>query len=116
MHDGRMKADLGFSYNHVLALINHACDQFCSDINRNFNFISTSRLLNPVPDGTCAHITEFMKMIVNTVDPDTGLLMGVNALCIPDERARGSWAQVIASALVLDEYPPGMHSITGFNY
>lgn len=117
VHDGRMNADLGFSYNHFLALINLACDQFCSDIRRHFNFISTSRLLNPVPDGTCAFLTEFMKMIVNTVDPDTGLSMGGDALCAPDERAHGSWAQVIASAFVLDEYPPGMHckSMTGFS-
>lgn len=57
-------------------------------------------------------------MIVNTVDPDTGLSLGVDALCAPGDRARGSWAQVIASALVLDEYPPGMHykSLIGFNY
>ena len=118
VHDGRMNADLGFSYKHFLALINLACDQFCSDVNRHFNFISTSRLLNPVPVGTCAHITEFMKMIINTVDPDTGLIMGVDALCAPGERGRGSWAKVIASALVLDEYPPGMHCklMISFNY
>ena len=86
----RRENHMAFSADHLRAFFHLACDHFARDIVSPFSFIKASRGPNPIPPTLSSHLTYFMKK--------------VNASEILDFAV-----PVIASALTLDNYPPGMH-------
>ena len=84
----RRKAHMEFSASHFKAFFHCACDHFAADLISPFNFVAASRSRNPVPQDIAVHLKNFLR---NTTQ--------VMAFAVP----------VIASALSLDSYPPGMH-------
>jgi hypothetical protein len=87
----RRENQLAFSADHLRAFFHLACAHFAKDIISPFSFIKASREPNPVPPALSSHLTYFLKKIK---------LSEVMDFAVP----------VIASALTLDSYPPGMHS------
>ncbi|CZR55716.1 uncharacterized protein PAC_05604 [Phialocephala subalpina] len=87
----RKAAQVAFSACHVRAFFQSACVHFCSDIVTPFSFIRASRAQDLPSVELQAHLSNFLKSIE---------LSQVLNFAIP----------VIASALVFDAYPPGMHA------
>ena len=88
----RREALVAFSVHHFKSFFHLASDHFCSDIVSPFSFVRASRVHNPVPTEFASHLTTFLK----SVKPSQLLNFAV---------------QVIASALVFDSYPSGMHGM-----
>jgi hypothetical protein len=88
----RREALVAFSARHFKSFFQLAGDHFCSDIISPFSFVRASRIHNPVPTELASHLSTFLK----SVKPSQLLNFAV---------------QVIASALVFDSYPAGMHGI-----
>ena len=86
----RKEACVAFSSNHFKAFFSLACDHFCSNIVSPFNFIQASRIVYPVPTELSFYIGQFLKKVA----PVQYLNFAV---------------PIIASALVFDSYPVGMH-------
>ncbi|KFY65872.1 hypothetical protein V496_02280 [Pseudogymnoascus sp. VKM F-4515 (FW-2607)] len=86
----RSKAQYIFSATHLTSLFSFACDHFCGDVVRPFNFIRASRLPSPVPKNMSTHLSEFMSQVDS---------VRLHTFAVP----------IIASALALDAYPPEMH-------
>ena len=86
----RSKAQFIFSAIHLTSLFSFACDHFCGDVVRPFNFIRASRLPSPVPRNMATHLSEFMSQVDS---------VRLHTFAVP----------IIASALALDAYPPEMH-------
>jgi hypothetical protein len=93
LHSRRQQAQIAFSANHFKAFFHLASDHFCSDMVSPFNFVRASRLHNPIPMELTSHLSTFIKQ----VDP-----LQVLNFAVP----------VIASALVFNSYPPGMHGMS----
>jgi hypothetical protein len=95
----RSKAQFIFSATHLTSLFSFACDHFCSDVVRPFNFIRASRLPSPVPRNMATHLSDFMSQVDS---------VRLHTFAVP----------VIASALALDAYPPEMHgkALVSVNY
>jgi hypothetical protein len=87
----RREYHMAFSADHLRAFFHLACDHFARDIVSPFSFIKASRGPNPIPPALSSHLTYFMKKVKASEVID---------FAVP----------VIASALTLDSYPPGMHS------
>lgn len=86
----KQASQVAFSAQHLKAFFHLACDHFCSNIVTPFNFVRASRAHNPVPVEFLSHATSFIK-------------------CINPVQVLNFAVPVIASALVLDSYPAGMH-------
>ena len=101
-HNGRINANLAFSYNHfwcslVLPAISSAATLIVTSTTSLHSDCSILSLK------TCVHTLQ--TKIINTTDPDTGIL-GVEGLCNSGDLGSKSWAQVVSSAFALDEYRP----------
>lgn len=81
-----------FSTAHFSALFEYACAHFAETIERPFNYIEAARKHNPVVPDLEAHLLTFLKQIKNPLD--------LTEFAVP----------IIASSLLLDNYPPGAHS------
>jgi len=79
-----------FTMVHFAAFLSSAFDHF-SNIEGPFDFIKASRVYNPVAPDLEEHLSHFLKHVRS-----------------PD-KLTGFAAPVIASSLVLDNYPPGAH-------
>ncbi|KAB5514941.1 patatin-like phospholipase-like protein [Coniochaeta sp. 2T2.1] len=88
----RKRADAGllFSAVHLMAFSEIAFDQRLSA--HPFNFIIASRGLNPVAQNLAEHLINFVSQVQRAED-----LISFAA-------------ETIASSLILDHYPPGMHA------
>jgi hypothetical protein len=87
----RNNHQVAFSIRHFKAFFHLAIDHFCTKSDSQFSFIEASRASNPLSKDYSVHLTHFLrnierKQILNFAVP------------------------VIASVLVFDSYPPGMHS------
>jgi hypothetical protein len=80
-----------FSVIHFNAFFNYACDHWAQSPTTPFDFIQTTRLANPVSPGFPEHIDRFFSLL-KPVQSGTAL-------------------QLVASSLVLDSVPPGMHGM-----
>lgn len=88
----RCKHQFDFSIRHSKSFFHMANHHFCSNIKSTFSFIEASRASNPVSENLLAHLKHFLqniegKQLLNFAVP------------------------IIASALVFDSYPPGMHGM-----
>lgn len=86
----RDRASLHFNAQHFSALFGLACQHF-SAATRPFDYIQASRMTRPVPTAIKTHITHLIQESTGHHD----LIKFV--------------APVIASALMMDSCPPGMH-------
>ncbi|CAM6002542.1 unnamed protein product, partial [Sphagnum balticum] len=86
----RSMAQVAFSVSHFKAFFHLACDHFCSDIITPFSFIQALRIQNPLPTDFEGHIRNFLKQV-------------------PSSQLMNFAVPVIASSLVFDAYPPGIH-------
>jgi hypothetical protein len=92
MQELRNNHQVAFSIRHFKAFFHLAIDHFCTKSDSQFSFIEASRASNPLSKDYSIHLTHFLrnverKQILNFAVP------------------------VIASALVFDSYPPGMHGM-----
>ncbi|KAH8797845.1 hypothetical protein F5884DRAFT_148939 [Xylogone sp. PMI_703] len=87
VQERRRAVRTSFHAKHLKALFYSACDHFSADLITPFSFIQASRSCNPVPQGFSKHLTRFLQ------------ISKMEEFSIP----------VIASALVMDSCPPGMH-------
>lgn len=90
VHTQRRSSLVAFSALHLKAFFHMAFDHFSNDIASPFSFIRASRTPNPVPQHLADHVGSFMKRIQSPQ---------IFQFAIP----------VVASALALEAYPPGMH-------
>lgn len=81
-----------FSTTHFSALFGYACAHLAETIKRPFNFIEAARKHNPVALDLEAHLSTLLEQIKNPFD--------ITEFAVP----------MIASSLLLDNYPPGAHS------
>ncbi|TVY13661.1 Calcium-independent phospholipase A2-gamma [Lachnellula arida] len=86
----RQQAQVAFSALHFKAFFHMACDHFCSDITSPFSFVRASRFPNPIPENLQFHLLSFLKKVDRTQ---------ILNFAVP----------IIASALMFDSYPSGMH-------
>jgi hypothetical protein len=90
MQARRRASSVAFSATHFEAFLHSAFVHFADDVMTPFSFVKASRIANPIPRDFPTHLSNFLR-------------------CIP--RDLSSFApNIIASALTLDGYPPGMHS------
>lgn len=80
-----------FSTRHFAAFFRHACDHFARTLREPFDYIKASRLRNPVSVDLDKHLSNFLKQTKSAQE--------LTEFAVP----------VIASSLLLDHYPPGMH-------
>ena len=92
MQAKRQEHFVAFSSRHFKSFFYQASDHFCSPIASPFRFLHASRIHNPIPTEFQSHMAAFLK----SVKSDQILKFAV---------------PVIASALVFDSYPAGMHSM-----
>ena len=86
----RRTARMAFSALHLKSLIHSACDHFAADFTTPFCLLAASRHKNPVSPVLAKHLANFLRLAYQ-VSPSS-----VSDFAVP----------VIASALVLDSYPP----------
>jgi hypothetical protein len=91
VRSARIESRTLFSAQHFAAFLGHACSHFVTNPKEPFNFIRTSRIDNPPALDLKDHLTRF--------------LLKINTL--PELKSFG--IPLIASSLLLDNYPPGMH-------
>ena len=92
IQERRKEARVAFSAQHFTSFFHMASNHFCNSVASPFSFIRASRILNPVPAEFPFHIARFMKRV--------------------DQRQILNFAvPMIASALMFDSYPSGMHSM-----
>lgn len=89
----RVKARVLFSRTHYQALFRVALSHFSRTIESPFDFIRASRVDNPVEDSFEQHLCEFLYLAHQCYTPYTLL------------------APFIASYILLDTFPPKMHSM-----
>ena len=80
-----------FSTTHFVAYFKSACAGFTNSVNMPFDFIRASREYNPVPLDLGEHLFNFLKHVR-----------------APEELTEFA-APIIASSLLLDNYPPDAH-------
>jgi hypothetical protein len=80
-----------FSAQHLGAFLGHACSHFGASVGKPFNLIETSRLDYPPAPDLKEHLTNFL---LNIRSPEE-----LKSFAIP----------IIASSILLDNYPPEMH-------
>ena len=87
----KVEARTLFTARHLVAFFRCASDHFAKTTREPFNFIKTSRFRNPVPLDLGKHLSNFLKHIKSPKE--------LTDFAVP----------MIASSLLLDHYPPGMH-------
>ncbi|KAK5189104.1 hypothetical protein LTR96_010884 [Exophiala xenobiotica] len=87
----KVEARTLFSGRHLAAFFKYASDHFGRTTREPFDFVRASRLPNPVAPDLDTHLSNFLKHIKSPQE-----LMD---FAVP----------IIASSLLLDHYPPGMH-------
>ncbi|KAH6668498.1 hypothetical protein B0J14DRAFT_488793, partial [Halenospora varia] len=87
----RIDQRVHFVGKHFDAFFNYAYNHFIQNIGKHFNFIRASRLSNPVSTHLKRHLLNFMKKFQTTEE--------INEFALP----------VVASCILLDSFPPGMH-------
>jgi hypothetical protein len=90
IHNFRKVAKIAFSARHLQTFFQFACRHFADTIISPLDIVRVSRIPNPTPADLPLHLANFVE-------------------CIPDEH-HDIVAPVIASALYLDNFPPGAHS------
>jgi len=85
-----------FSARHFAVFFKLACDHFAITSNEPFDFIRTSRCLNPVSPDLNKHLSNFLLNIRSSHE--------LTKFAVP----------VIASSFLLDSYPPDMHGTLVF--
>lgn len=93
----RLEAKFAFSAIHFKQLFSFACDHFCADVLAPFNFIRATRRANPVPGNMALHLSEFIHQVNS--DRLNTFAIRLHTFAVP----------AIASALILDAFPPEMH-------
>ncbi|PWW71917.1 hypothetical protein C7212DRAFT_348466 [Tuber magnatum] len=91
MYSLRQQCKTLFSFRHFAALFKSACDHFSTTITTPFSFIKASRLQVPVAPKLSQRIAEFLQKLNSSYPIDSAI-------------------SVIASSILLDSNPPGMHS------
>ncbi|KIW36756.1 hypothetical protein, variant [Exophiala oligosperma] len=81
-----------FSGRHLSAFFKYATDHFGRTTMEPFDFVQASRLQNPVTPDLGSHLSNFLKQIKSPEE--------LTDFAVP----------MIASSLLLDHYPPGMHA------
>lgn len=89
IHNLRKAAKIAFSARHFIGFFSLACRHFAKDIVSPFSFIKASRNPNSIPADFGSKIYEFIQIV-------------------PSEN-KDMIVPVIASALRLDNFPPGAH-------
>jgi hypothetical protein len=87
----KVEARTLFSARHLAAFFNYASDHFGRTTREPFDFVKASRLQNPVSPDLDMHLSNFLKHIKSPEE--------LTDFAVP----------TIASSLLLDHYPPGMH-------
>lgn len=87
----RIEKRMHFIGKHFNALFDYAYDHFISNTNKQFNFVKASRLLNPASTDLKRHFFNFVNHFQ--------VAQEINNFVLP----------VVASAILLDSFPPGMH-------
>ncbi|KAH8798354.1 hypothetical protein F5884DRAFT_870284 [Xylogone sp. PMI_703] len=87
----RIQKKIYFTGKHFGALFNYDYHHFVLNAGIPFNFIKASRLKNPVPKGLGWHLFHLVKKH-NKVEQ-------INYFVLP----------IVASCILMDSYPPGMH-------
>jgi len=90
IHNFRKVAKIAFSARHFEAFFQFASRHFANDINSPLDMVRASRIPNPTPIDFSSHLANFVE-------------------CIPLKH-QDIIATTIASALYLDNFPPGAHS------
>lgn len=94
LHDARfarLQKQALFSATHLCHLFQLATENFCTSALTEFNFVTAARNQNPLDGSFTSHLKEFI------------VLAGKSTL--PYEGASSH----IASSILMDAYPPGMH-------
>lgn len=91
VREARVRTQTLFSAHTFAAFFHHAVIHVAATSVEPFNFISTSRIENPVASDLQEHLVEFLHRIKT---PQTLLQFAI---------------PIIASSFLLDEYPPDMH-------
>ncbi|KAH6704320.1 patatin-like phospholipase-like protein [Leptodontidium sp. MPI-SDFR-AT-0119] len=91
VREARVRTQTLFSAHHFAAFFHNALIHVAATSVEPFNFISTSRIENPVASDLQDHLVEFLHRIKT---PQSLLQFAI---------------PVIASSFLLDEYPPDMH-------
>ncbi len=81
-----------FSATHFAAFFSYACEHFSKATEGPFDFIHASRIQNPVSTGLEEHLSHFLTHIKSV------------------KELKEFAAPMIASSLLLDNYPPDSHS------
>lgn len=87
----RIEQRMHFVGNHFNAFFDYSYNHFIQNTRKRFNFIKASRLLNPVSTHLKQHIFNFVKQFQTAEE--------INGFVLP----------VVASCIILDSFPPGMH-------
>jgi len=87
----RIEQRLHFVGKHFNAFFDYAYNHFIQNTGNHFNFIKASRLSNPVSPHFKRHLLNFMKQFQSVEE--------INEFAVP----------VVASCILLDSFPPGMH-------
>lgn len=88
----RDRSNLLFTATYIEALFRKAIEHLTREPNRPFNSIKAAREGNDVAPNASRHLESFIKLVTNS-----GKTVSEIAICI-------------ASALIMDAYPNGMHS------
>lgn len=88
----RIEKRMHFIGKHFSAFFDYAYDHFISNSSKQFNFVKASRLLNPASTNLQHHFFNFLSQFQ--------IAQEINDFVLP----------VVASAILLDSFPPGMHS------
>jgi hypothetical protein len=80
-----------FSARHLAAFLQHAAENVPDTLRAPFDFIRASRMWNPVAPDLEMHLANFLRGFRS---PEA-----IKDVAVP----------VVASSLILDQYPPGMH-------
>jgi len=91
VRSARIESRTLFSAQHFAAFLGHACSHFATNSKEPFSFIRTSRIDNPPALDLKEHLTRFLLKISTITE--------LKSFAVP----------LIASALLLDSYPPDMH-------
>ena len=87
----RKESRILFSAQHLGAFLSQACAHFAESPRESFNFIQASRIDNLPALDLKEHLTRFLLKINSLLD--------LRSFAVP----------LIASSLLLDNYPPDMH-------
>lgn len=87
----KIEARTLFSGRHLTTFFKYATDHFGRTTREPFDFVKASRLRNPVASDLGTHLCDFLRQIKSPEE--------LTDFAVP----------MIASSLLLDHYPPGMH-------